>query len=326
VALRLVQVSLPLEALSKAKEVLWPEDIFYLYTLKTNESFGLISIVVKGEKVEEVLDLLSSHFAMYEQFRVWVLPVEARLPALGEDKKEKGFWQRVLGRLSRDELYIDVFKASRLNLVYVLMVILATLVAVVGIFRNEVAVIIGAMVIAPFLGPNMGLALGSVLGDLKLIKKSGITLLLGLFLTLGLSLVLGYFLEVPFTPALVSRLQVSSVDALLGLSAGIAGTLAFSSEIPSVVVGVMVAVALLPPLVVAGLLLGQGLFREAGKALLLFLINMDCINLAAISTFFLQGLKPRTWWEENKAKKSTYLAFSIWLVSLLILIWWLGKW
>ncbi len=325
-ALRLVQVSLPLEALSKAKEVLWPEDIFYLYTLKTNESFGLISIVVKGEKVEEVLDLLSSHFAMYEQFRAWVLPVEASLPALGEDKKEKGFWQRVLGRLSRDELYADVFKASRLNLVYVLMVILATLVAVVGIFRNEVAVIIGAMVIAPFLGPNMGLALGSVLGDLKLIKKSGITLLLGLFLTLGLSLVLGYFLEVPFTPALVSRLQVSSVDVLLGLSAGIAGTLAFSSEIPSVVVGVMVAVALLPPLVVAGLLLGQGLFREAGKALLLFLINMDCINLAAISTFFLQGLKPRTWWEENKAKKSTYLAFSIWLVSLLILIWWLGKW
>jgi len=85
-------------------------------------------------------------------------------------------------------------------------------------------------------------------------------------------------------------------------------------------IGVMVAVALLPPLVTFGMLLGSGFTELALGALLLLSVNIICVNLAGVATFLFQGVRPRTWWEENRAKKSTRIAIFIWTLLLLILI------
>ena len=91
--------------------------------------------------------------------------------------------------------------------------------------------------------------------------------------------------------------------------------------LPSALIGVMVAVALLPPLVTFGMLLGLRLSRTCtGGALLLLSVNIICVNLAGVATFLFQGVRPRTWWEENRAKKSTRIAIFIWTLLLLILI------
>lgn len=55
-------------------------------------------------------------------------------------------------------------------------------------------------------------------------------------------------------------------------------------------------------------------------ALLLLSVNIICVNLAGVATFLFQGVRPRTWWEENRAKKSTRIAIFIWTLLLLILI------
>ena len=81
----------------------------------------------------------------------------------------------------------------------------------------------------------------------------------------------------------------------------------------------MVSVALIPPLVVFGLLLGAGNFLLSMKALELVAINMICINIAGVVTFLLQGVRPLNWWEASKAKKATLYAIIIW-VSLLMLL------
>src|SRR5690606_8544583 len=155
------------------------------------------------------------------------------------------------------------------------------------------AIVIGAMMIAPLLAPNVALALGTALGDLRLVSDAMRTNLLGVSIALLFSVVVGLTFTVdPTVPAIGIRTVVSWADILLALAAGAAGALAFSSGLPSAVIGVMVAVALLPPLVNFGLLLGGGHFVPASGAFLLLAINVVCVNLAGVIVFLAQGVRP----------------------------------
>ena len=99
-----------------------------------------------------------------------------------------------------------------------------------------------------------------------------------------------------------------------------AGTLAFTSGAPGALIGVMVAVALMPPLVTCGMLLGEGEWLLSSGAFLLVAANVICVNIAGVATFALQGVRPRTWWEAEKAKKATVKASVIYILLLLALI------
>jgi uncharacterized membrane protein len=85
-------------------------------------------------------------------------------------------------------------------------------------------------------------------------------------------------------------------------------------------IGVMVAVALLPPLVTSGLLLGGGHPALAAGAVSLFLVNLICVNLAGVTTFLLQGIKPTSWWEKDRAAKATRIAIALSVVLLAVLV------
>ena len=81
----------------------------------------------------------------------------------------------------------------------------------------------------------------------------------------------------------------------------------------------MVAVALLPPLVATGLLLGTGDLPAAGNAALLTLTNVVCVNLAGVLTFLVQGVRPRRWVEVEQARASTRIAVALWVLTLAVL-------
>jgi uncharacterized membrane protein len=81
----------------------------------------------------------------------------------------------------------------------------------------------------------------------------------------------------------------------------------------------MVAVALLPPLVTTGLMLGSGRYEFALGAFLLLGTNVICVNLSAVITFLAQQVRPNTWWETNKAKRATRIAIMLWTLLLLVL-------
>jgi uncharacterized membrane protein len=82
----------------------------------------------------------------------------------------------------------------------------------------------------------------------------------------------------------------------------------------------MVAVALLPPLVAFGLLLGGWHPALAMGALSLFLVNLISINLSGVVTFLVQGIHPATWWEKDQAKKATHIALKLWVMMFAILV------
>jgi uncharacterized membrane protein len=119
---------------------------------------------------------------------------------------------------------------------------------------------------------------------------------------------------------LTARAQVDWPDVVLAVAAGTVGALAFTTGIHTPLVGVMVAVALLPPLVATGLLAGTGLWVQSMKAALLYSTNLVCIMLGAVATFMLQGVHPRTWWEADEAKRSSRRALGMLTVLALVLV------
>jgi uncharacterized hydrophobic protein (TIGR00341 family) len=238
-------------------------------------------------------------------------------PELAATPEQPSSEEKSPERIGREELYEDIKDAARCSRVYLAMVVLSTIVAAVGLYYNSVAIIIGAMVIAPLLGPNVALALGTTLGDLSLLWRALLTALAGIATTMALSVIIGVLLQVnPASPEIASRNAVGLGDIVVALASGCAGALAFTTGVSATLIGVMVAVALLPPLVTFGLLLGGGHPAVAMGALSLFLMNLICVNLAGVTTFLVQGIRPATWWEKNRATKATRIALGLWVVVL----------
>lgn len=332
----MLELIAPSETIKEARQVLEEDNVLGMWSEKLEDGYSCIKVLLNAERTEYISDILSNRFSNAKGFRITLYAVEATLPQpeveeydeLRVSEGEKGE-SSFSGRISREELYSDVTSGSELNKVYLGTVILSSLVAGVGLLRDDVAVIIGAMVIAPLLGPNVSLALAATLADMKLGWQSAKTNIAGLAASLTVAILLGFFFMVdPESEQIASRTLVGPGDIAVALAAGSAGVLAFTRGIPATLIGVMVAVALLPPLVSVGLLLGGGYEWLALRAAILTFTNLICVNLAGIVTFLVQGIRPRGWWEVEQAKKATRAAIAIWFVLLAIfgvLIWLFGK-
>ena len=325
--LRLLEVTLPDSACARVDELLAEMPVVERRSLAAGEGVALVRVLLDAQHVEAASDALASAFGSSEPFRIVVLPVEATLPALPEPAAQPPAAGQEAeappppDRISREELYEDLAQASRVTPVYLVMVALSTVVAAVGLTRGDVAIVIGAMVIAPLLGPNVALALAATLADPALARRSLRAIGAGVAVAAALAVTFGAVFGVdPAGAQIVARTRAGASDVLLALAAGTAGSLAFTSGVSAVVVGVMVAVALLPPLVVAGLLVGAGDVRLAVGALVLLATNITCVNLAAVATFLVQRVRPRTWWQAERARRASRLAVLVWVAMLLALL------
>ena len=327
--LRLIELIVPQQSGIRVKEILGEREKLISWE-EAPCSLGLrMRILVSAENTEAVMDALEKEFKGVESFRLLLIPVEATIPRVEPPEKEKQPSAPTEGskkesapalRISREELYGDISKTAQLTWIFAVLVFLSTLVAAMGILRNNIVAIIGAMVIAPLLGPNVALALATTLGDKTLARRAIRTNLAGILIALGLSALLGRFLIVDSgIPELFARTQVSLGDIILALAAGSAAALSFTSGLMSALIGVMVAVALLPPLVTLGLLIGSGQWTSASGALLLLMTNLICINLSGVAVFLIQGIRPLRWWEAEMAKRATRRAIITWASVLLIL-------
>ena len=328
-SLRLIEIILPeKENLERLRELLQDHPVIEIWEDLISGEKNLVKILVKAEESEEILDLLEKRFSKSEQFRIMLLEVEATIPRPEKTKKdepeeipENKNKAKTVGRISREELYADMDSQGNISSVYIVLIVLSSIVASIGILKDNVAIIIGAMVIAPLLGPNMALALGTTLGDTDLIIRALKANLVGIVTTLALSIIIGIIFSVdPGVGELSSRTQVGLGDVAIALAAGVAGTLSFTRGLPSALIGVMVAVALLPPTVTVGMLIGSNNMSLVPGAVQLVLVNIICVNLAGVTTFFLKGVRPRTWWETKKAEKATRIAIIIWSLLLVILV------
>lgn len=276
-----------------------------------------VELLVSDEKLQAVLDALQSLLGQGTDEVVTVVALETTLPKPSDAERREE--DRAVA--IREALFEQAEKSARLDSNYLILVALSTLVAAIGLLEDNVAVVIGAMVIAPLLGPNLALGLGSALGDTTLMRQALGTGLAGLSLALALCWLLGLFLPVDTdSHELAQRTVVGIESVALALASGAAAALSLTTGLSSVLVGVMVAVALLPPTATLGLLLGGGFPELAGRAALLLAVNVVSVNLAAKLVFLARGIKPRVGSRQHAAKHVMAVYLAVWAVTLAVLV------
>jgi uncharacterized hydrophobic protein (TIGR00271 family) len=161
---------------------------------------------------------------------------------------------------------------------------LAIVIASVGLNTNSTAVIIGAMLVSPLMGPIVGVGYGIGIFDFALIRRS----LANLAIAAGISLLTStlYFMVTPLAEAqseLLARTTPSLWDVLIALAGGLAGIIGQTRrEKSNVIPGVAIATALMPPLCTAGFGLANGNWAVFGGAFYLFSINCVFIAFAVV--------------------------------------------
>lgn len=224
-------------------------------------------------------------------------------------------------RVSREELYANASRGGRITRVFLVLAVLSSVVASVGIIRDNTGVVIGAMVIAPLLGPSVALSLGATLGDGSLMRRAGLAAGAGFGTAILVSVLVGLIVDIDLTSnELTSRTDIGIAEVVLAFASGIAAALAFTTGASSALIGVMVAVALLPPTAALGMLTANGEWTLARGAGLLVLVNLAAVNLTAVGTFVVQGVRPARWWEASRARRSTRVAATAWSVLLALLV------
>ena len=203
-----------------------------------------------------------------------------------------------------------------------IMILIATTVALVGLITNNVAVIIGGMLISPLIGPISSFSLNSILGRRTQINKSIIfaikMLVSSIALAALMTFVISLFTEIPITPEIQSRVNVSPLLIIFAIVLGIGGGLAILTSSFEIIVGVAIAVALVPPASVCGIGIGIGSFEIAYGSFLVLMSNIIGIIIGFMGIFLIKGVSPRKYYEKQRAKE--VFRINIMIMSILAIL------
>ncbi len=205
----------------------------------------------------------------------------------------------------RAAVYDSVLNSSRVGIEYVALLILAGLIAIFGLLENSAAVIIGAMLISPLMSPILSAGLALLLGDGKLGKRSAVVLALSIAGVIAITWLVAYLIPLKqATPEILARTAPNLLDLFIAVLSGLAGTLALRSGSVTMTIlpGVAIAVAVVPPLSVVGYGLSTHQWSIAGGAFLLFVTNLVSIIISSAGVFRLMGFRPRREAEQGRWK------------------------
>lgn len=199
--------------------------------------------------------------------------------------------------------------------------ILAIFVASLGLNTNSAAVIIGAMLISPLMGPIMGMGLGAGINDFELLKRAFRSFLTATVFSVLTATV--YFVITPIAEAqseLLARTSPTIYDVLIALCGGMAGIIALCStgqRNGNVIPGVAIATALMPPLCTTGFGLATGNWAYAIGAFYLYLINTIFISLATFVGVNIMHFHKKVFVDKERERKVKRLITVVAVVTML---------
>jgi uncharacterized hydrophobic protein (TIGR00271 family) len=220
----------------------------------------------------------------------------------------------------RQKLYHHILECSLIDPEFLTMLLLSGLLALFGLLQNSVAVIIGAMLISPLMDPILSAALALLLGDSKLGRKTAIVLGLSIAAVIAVTGIVAWMVPLKeATPEILARTHPNLLDLFIAFLSGLAGTLALRSSNSSLTIlpGVAIAVAVIPPLAVVGYALSTHHWTMAWGGFLLFVTNLVSIMLSAALIFRLMGFHPHEATEEGRAKFRKRMAVSALVLAVL---------
>ncbi|ELY49302.1 DUF389 domain-containing protein [Natronolimnohabitans innermongolicus] len=304
--MRRIEVFVPEDRCADALAVLDDEGIDYVRTAESGDGVDgeLITFPLPAQAVESVLTALDE--AGIDDDFVVVSSIEtARTPRI-DDLEDR----YVNGRAEDDSIAHAEIRARALEmtpgrLTYYAMTVISAIVATAGLLLDSPAIVVGSMVIAPQVSAALTGTVGLVLDDREMVVDGLASLVLGLGVAIGSAFVFAWLVQfggfVPSTIDITAIAQVQNrispglLTIIVGIGAGAAGAFGLATAIPVSLVGVMIAVALIPAAAAVGIGAAWGDAPVAIGAFLLVAVNATSILLSGLAVFWYLGYRPDDW-------------------------------
>lgn len=223
---------------------------------------------------------------------------------------------RGIRRVNHMEVVDHVHEEGGLSGRYLFMTVMSCGIAILGLLLSSPAVIIGAMLISPLMGPIMLMGFSLSILELKALRESIVSLAVGTGLALATSFLIVFLSPLTdVTPEILARTRPNFFDLLVAVLSGLAGGYAVIHRKGETIVGVAIATALMPPLAVVGYGLATAQFQIAGGAFFLYMTNLLAIALSVtvLSRFYGFGERhsPRHNFWQTGLIVGVFLALSI---------------
>ena len=257
--------------------------------------------------------------------------ISRRFETLEEEYNEES--ERGGDRISREELQAKADDLASGLGTYVLMTVISAVIATAGLLLNSPATVVGSMVIAPLIGPAMSAAIGTVVDDESMFRRGVRMQVVGVTVAIAAATLFAFGLRtLAFVPPGLDPLELAEVSERLApnvlvlvvaIGAGIAGIVSLMTGVSATLVGVMIAVALIPPAAAVGIGIAFGIPRLVVGAGVIVAVNVLSINLSALVVLWYEGYRPQRWFREDDAraafvKRAAVLVAAIALLSVFL--------
>ena len=320
-----IEVITVLDRADKVEEVFKQMELVYAFSTVEveGEKSAVYSALVPDELVDKAISEISQRINLrLKENMISVFSVEAVVSTFLDRLKEK------VAKVAPppnplERLVESTERYTRLNTDLLIMTLFATLVALAGLFLDNVAIVIGAMLPSPLLDPINAFAVNASLGRLNKLFRSEVSVLILLAAIISLSAVItffaSFFVTLPTTTVQIAiRDHPTLTDIFIALILGSAAGLAMLVALPEILVGVAIAVALVPPATVSGIglaFLNRNFFLGAFILTLVYLLG-----LRLGSTLMLRARKISPTRYYQKAEASQRSAYSILILSILLIV------
>ena len=203
--------------------------------------------------------------------------------------------EKMASRVNHPSVIRDIYTEVDISPGYFLFLTLANLIALTGLITNSTAVIIGAMLISPLMGPMLSCGFAFITGNWLIGKKALRKITFSIALTIAIASIATYLSPIQdVTEEIISRTRPNLYDLVVAFLAGLAGSIAICTKknYITIVPGVAIATAVIPPLSVTGFGIGTWNGAIAGGGFFLFFTNFVAIIFATSLVFYLYGFKP----------------------------------
>ncbi|MCP8313174.1 MAG: TIGR00341 family protein [archaeon] len=319
-----IEVIVAVDQSKEVEEVLKQMELLYTSsTIKIgDEKCNVYSTIIPDQLVDKAIDEISKKMDLrIKENTISVYNVEGSVSTYLDRLKEKVVKAspppNPLERLvSSTDRYIHLSRDM------LMMASFAALIALAGLFLDNVAIVIGAMLLSPLLGPINAFAVNANLGRIEKLLRSQFSTLTLLASVIALSTFITFitssFIQLPITTQIAIRGNTSLTDIGIALILGFAGGLALVAAIPEILVGVAVAVALVPPATVTGIGLAILDINLFFGAFVLTFVNLLGLQLGCTLMLRARGVSPRRYYQKAVARLHT--TYSILILTLLLII------
>jgi len=332
---RLVQITIPAGKRETLLSVLDDEDIDYIVADETSgrEFSAIAYIPLPTNAVEPTLDSLREAGLDDDAFTVILEAnsvVSRRFEALEAEYAE----EEDEDRIARDELVTAAAELAPSTRTYIIMTVVSAVIATAGLLLNSAAVVVGSMVIAPLVGPAMATSVGTVVNDDEMFLRGVRLQILGLVLAIGAAFVFAFVVrhihlvppleDVTTITEIGERVAPDFLTLVIAIGAGVAGIVSLTTGVSAALVGVMIAVALIPPAATVGIGLAWGQPLVSLTSGVLVLVNVLSINFSALVVLWYKGYRPQHWFWTDDARRDTLKRGAVLAVAIVLLSGFLG--